>query len=422
MKKLPLVPKGDREAQNESVQVHKTLSERFKRARWILLAVLIVFSSVMLLFGSQSINYENFLFLLRDLDAEYHADADATGIGVSYDADTDMSARVFKKHLIVTDTESVHLYGLSGYKVFSYPHSYENPCIAVSDQYFAVYDAGGHTFSVYNTLGLLYESKAYDQPIVDMDISSNGICAIVTKTKANRSSVCVLDRDFEMIAAYNTTRYITKARLSSDGDTLITSSIYTNNGVPITVVQAYEVGDDEEHFKIEYPRTSSAINTGSSALPLDVGVIGSSIATVCNTGVLFCDDDGDSDYFYAYLDNLPNEAGDLFAASYGEGRIALLFRDRAQDSRCHLRVLDGDGDPIHDENETIVIDDYISALAYHNQTLFLLSPNYVYRLSKGGTLKQTKLTSSGDVLTFAAFDDQTAVISYRDRTVSVSFD
>lgn len=419
---MPLVPKGDREAQSESVQLHKALSERFRRARWILLAVLIVFSSVMLFFGNQSINYENFLFLLRDLDAEYHADADATGIGVSYDADEGMSARVFGKHLIVTDSESIHLYGLSGYKVFSYPHNYENPCIAVSDQYFAVYDAGGHTFSVYNALGLLHESKAYLQPIVDMDISSNGICAIVTKTKANRSSVCVLDRDFEIAVAYNTTRYVTKARLSSDGDVLFTSSVYTNNGIPVTVVQAYEVGEDEQQFKIEYPRTSSAISSGSSALPLDVALIGSSVATICNTGVLFCDDDGDGDYFYSYLDNLPSEAGDLFAANCGDGRIALLFRDRAQDSRCHLRVLDGDGDPLHDEHETIVIDDYISALAYHRQTLFLLSPSYVYRLSKGGTLKQIKLSSNGDVLTFAAFDDQTAIISYRDRTVSVSFD
>ena len=256
-----MIPQNAGEITDVSVRFHRTWAERFRRAKWFVLLFLFIFVLLMLLFCKGSINYETFLFLLRDLDAEYHADTDAGGIGVYYDADTEMSCQVFKDHLIVVDTRQVSLYGLSGYRVFSYPHNYQNPSITVSDNYFIVYDLGGYGFSLYNAVGLLQENDQFDFPILDATVASNGTFGILTKNQTYRSTVQIYDSSAKLLASYHTMRYATRIKLNENASRIQIASVYIDsadtgaqeNGVPRMVLQTYEVGKKREIYYLEYP-------------------------------------------------------------------------------------------------------------------------------------------------------------------------
>ncbi len=425
MNKLPLVSPQDDAVTEETVRLHRRRAEFFRRAKWLVILVITLFSLTMLLFFRDSINYENFLFLVRDLDAEYNADVDETGIGVTYDADSQMVCRVFKKHLVMVDTTHINLYGLSGYAVFSYAHHYLNPAIAISENYFVVYDLGGYQFAVYNAVGELYQSKIYDYPITDISIAKDGTFAVVTKTDTYCSTVQVFDNRFERVASYNTMRYVTKAILSENAGKILIASVHVQSGVPKTVLQSYPVGSDKESFRLEHP-TGDATGGGlfaSATIPLDVSYMsGGASAVLCDTGVLFCDADGDLRSFYSYIANLPSSAGDLVTAAFGDDRVALLFRDKVNEGISHLTVLDGRGRPILQAGGFLTVDDGIKMMDYHKGSLMLLSSSHVYRLEKSGKLIAVPLTGTGEVLAFSAYDASVAVICYTDRTSALYFD
>ncbi len=423
MKKLPLVPPESGTASEASLQSQKFFSEAFRRTKWFVLLFLVLFVLLMLLFRGDQINYENFMFLVRDLDAEYNAEIDEAGIGVTYDVDSDMVCQVFKNHLVMIDTSQVNLYGLSGYGVFSYPHEYRLPCITASENYFIVYDLGGYRFSVYNAVGCLYESKPCEYPITDAYIADNGTFCIVTGNQTYCSTVQVYNDRFSLLASYNTMRYVTKAMLSRDAKSLLMASTYVKSGVSRVVLQSYRLGEEDYDFRVEYPEATEMNGLLNSVIPLNVSYFydhGS--AVLCDTGVMFCSSDGDWNKFYSYADNLSADVGALSLAAYGQDQMALLFVDKVNDGLMHLWVLDEEGNPLYDSGSTITVNDRILAADYDGNTLFLLSATHAYRMEKSGKLSSTMLTQSGEFLSFSAYRANTAIVSYKDKTVAVRFD
>lgn len=431
MKKRPLVPQNAGEITDVSVRFHRTWAERFRRARWFVLLFLFVFVLMMLLFCKGSINYETFLFLLRDLDAEYHADADTGGIGVYYDADTKMTCQVFKDHLIVIDTRQVCLYGLSGYRVFSYAHNYQNPSVTVSDNYFIVYDLGGYGFSFYNAVGCLYENDDYDFPILDATVADNGTFGILTKNQTYRSTVQVYDNSCKLLASYHTMRYVTRIKLNENASRIQIASVYIDskdtgnmeNGVPRMVLQAYEMGKDREIYYLEYPSGSltDVALSASSVIPIDICNLNNrTVGVLCNNGVLFASNSGKLNLFYSFLNDLPSSVGKLSSVAFGDGQLALLFLDDVNESKKHLVVLNNRGTFVYDG--TIALDDNIIALSYKGNTLFLLSPTHVYKLEKNGKLTSVLLGEHSEIVGFFAYDSSTAIVSYEEKTVAISFD
>lgn len=424
MNKRPLIPQSAGEVTDISVRYHQKWSERFRRAKWFVLIFLFLFAFLMLVFFKTSINYENFLFLLRDLDAEYNAGTDNRGIGVYYDADTEMTCQVFKHHLIVVDTGHIYLYGLSGYRVFTYPHEYRNPCVAISDNYFIVYDLGGYGFTLYNAVGLLYENTSYDYPILDASVADDGTFAILTKNQTYRSSVQVFSRHYEHIGSYHTMRYVTRIDLNEEGTHIRIASVYmdVDSGVPRTVLQAYRIGEKKESFRLEYPNTdiTDTALAASSTVPLDVGNIGNNIALLCNNGVLFCTSGGKLDNFFSFSNDLPSGIGKLSTAAYGEGQLALLFLDSVNESKKHLCIINSANGVIL--KSIVAVDDNITAMSYDENTLFLLSPSHVYKADKNGKLTSIELKEKGEIVGFSAYNTSTAIVSYADKTVGIKFD
>lgn len=431
MKKRPLIPQSAGEITDVSVRFHHTWAERFRRAKWFVLLFLLIFVLLMLLFCKGSINYETFLFLLRDLDAEYHADTDAGGIGVYYDADTEMSCQVFKDHLIVIDTRQVSLYGLSGYRVFSYPHNYQNPSVAVSDDYFIVYDLGGYSFSLYNAVGLLHENNQFDFPILDATVANNGTFGILTQNQTYRSTVQVYDSSCELLASYHTMRYATRIKLNENATRIQIASVYIDsaetgaqeNGVPRMVLQTYEVGKKREIYYLEYPSGSLAnvAMSSSSVVPIDIcNLSNRTVGVLCNNGLLFASSGGKLQMFYSFLNDLPSSVGALSSAAFGEGQVALLFLDGVNESKKHLLVLNSQGGMLY--GGAIALDDNVKFLSYHESTLFLLSPTHVYKLEKNGKLNSIPLGEHTEMIGFSAYGSSTAIVSYEEKTVAFSFD
>lgn len=431
MKKRPLVPQSAGEITDVSVRFHRTWAERFRRAKWFVLLFLFIFVLLMLLFCKGSINYETFLFLLRDLDAEYHADTDEGGIGVYYDADTQMTCQLFKDHLIVIDTRQVSLYGLSGYRVYSYNHHYKNPAVAVSDGYFIVYDLGGYGFSFYNAVGLLHENDDYDFPILDVTVADNGTFGVLTKNQTYRSTVQLYDSSCKLLASYHTMRYVTRINLNENASRIQIASVYidstdaggSENGVPRMVLQAYEVGKDKELYFLEYPEgtlTDVALSA-SSVIPIDICNLNSrTVGVLCNNGFLIASNGGKLRLFYSFLNDLPASVGTLSCAAFGEGQAALLFLDAVNESRKHLVVLNSQGTFVYDK--PIAIDDHMIHMSYKGSTLFLLSPSHVYKLEKNGKLSSIALGEHSEIVGFCAYDSKTALVSYEEKTVAITFD
>ena len=73
-------------------------------------------------------------------------------------------------------------------------------------------------------------------------------------------------------------------------------------------------------------------------------------------------------------------------------------------------------------DKPIAIDDHVILMSYKGSTLFLLSPSHVYKLEKNGKLSSIALGEHSEIVGFCAYDSKTALVSYEEKTVAITFD
>ena len=201
-----------------------SLSDRYSKASHILYMSLLVCFVLTLMFNSRVLTYNNFSYLLRDLDAAAELASESYN-SISYTNNDSRVTRYFRGGVITASTNDVAIYTATGRKTLHINQSFVSPEIASSKKYAIVYDLGGNNYSIYNSFTKVHSNET-DYPISYIAAADNGWYAVVSKDAEHSSVVCLYDNDFKLRATYSFAKgYVFSVSINGNGTRIAIISV-----------------------------------------------------------------------------------------------------------------------------------------------------------------------------------------------------
>lgn len=299
------------------------VSKRYKAAKFLTLAVLLCYLIVMMCMHRSSITYDNLMYLVRDFETD--VDVSSKGFeGISYGQSDRMSFAFYKDRLAVATGGGFTLYNTTGAVELEYGHSMENPKIEAGDKYALVYDIGGVSYSIYNTIARV-STKNAEFVLQGAHMSDSGEYALITRSKENRYLVSFYDSSFRELTRVYKDKYVTDVALSHDGKKYaIVSCDVTSSDFTVEIMSGTVRSDSCSTFTLD------------GLLPLSVGWFDDgSFAVVCDSAVIFADGEGNmtSRYDYGSMILVTSDiSGDRLLVTGGENTVGSLSKGVLLDS------------------------------------------------------------------------------------------
>ena len=356
----------------EKNEYYLAVSRRYRHARLITLAVLLLFALTMMTAFSEDITTANLLYLMRDIN--WSSSGGDAFSGVSYAADPIQRFDIYRGELLYVTGRETKLYSATGGLGLSTSISYEEPVTSVSDKYVLVYDLGGVGFSVYNTFSELYREEL-DYAIVDADMAGSGDFIIVAGGREDRATVYLYNDDFKRRSIYHKSDYVSGAALSDDASKLVITSFGVDGGSYYTDVVFYTVGAD----------TSDATRRISGEYPLSVSRMGDGFAVMTTAGVYIYGADGSERGHYIH-------GGGVGMAACSDSYVLLTMPKNALGNENGIVILDGNAVVCYNA----VIDEKLvdAAISDHGEA-FLLSQSHAVMIDIAEGTERTSAVGAG---------------------------
>lgn len=193
------------------------IAKRFRVLTYLLLAGMIVFIIAMFSVNRDEITVENLRYFLRYIDTR-QAEKSATTDTIVY-GDTESIVRfgVYRNGLAAIGRDRVQIFDLTGEEILDIHQSNAAPQLLTSDEYMLIYNIGGTTFQVYNSLSKEYE-ESFEYPIGCAALGDTGTFLITTRSMEYRSVVQVYNPHFAQIYRwYSPDKHVMDASFR-DGD------------------------------------------------------------------------------------------------------------------------------------------------------------------------------------------------------------
>jgi len=379
-------------------------SEHFRTAKTVSLLAFISTILISVFFFGDSITYDNFQLLVRNIDSEYYSSSETTQNVIYHNSDNHTVFDELNGNLIIAENQTVSLYSMSGRKIYSYSDKFNSPVIVSSDKYFIVYEQNGKKFSVYGKVGLLYQNEACEFPISNAYISDSGKFLIATKSRENSACVLLYNENFSLIGKYENSRYLISCSLSDDGKYVALATAEAENGIYNTVTTLYRTSNAEQLFKAEKKGT----------FPLKVYFTPQNkVLMCCADGVLTYNSDG------SIISEYPYKSDSLTHISYnGKDRIALVFSSEERIDKSSVNIIDISGKLIYNNKDINKIND----ISYKNGDLYLLSDNMILKKSEKNELSEKIVNSSSLIRRIFAYKNDGVIAVSDDASFLVNFD
>ena len=208
-----------------------SLADKYSIVSHILYIVLVACLVFTLLFNSKLLTYNNFNYLLRDLDSAAEI-ASQNYNSISYTNDELRVTKSFRGGIITASTSDIAIYTATGEKTLYANEIFVSPEIVSSQKYAIVYEHGGYNYNVYNSFANVHSSKS-THPISLISVSDNGSYAVVSKDNEHSSVVYLYDNDFQLMNTYLfASKYVFSVSINPEG-----------NRIAIVTVEATSDGD-----------------------------------------------------------------------------------------------------------------------------------------------------------------------------------
>ena len=403
MNLLPHTELYDEEIKNQKKYFSKW-SEYFRIAKTVSLLAFISTVLISVFFFGDSITYDNFQLLIRNIDSEYYSSSEKSQNVIYYNSDNNTVFEELDGNLIIAENQTVSLYSMSGRKIYSYSDSFTSPLVVTSDKYFIVYEQNGKKFSVYGKIGLLYQEDTCEFPITCAYISNSGKFLIGTKSREYSTCVLMYNEKFSLIGKYENSRYLISCSLSQDGKYVALATAEAENGVYKTVTTLYNTSSIEPDFKAEVPGT----------FPLKIYFTKQNRVLLCCADVaLVYNLDGSINSSFTY------NRDTLTHLSYnGNDRIALVFSSEERIDKSSVNVIDISGKLIYNNRNV----NNVSDISYKNDTLYLLSDSMITELSENGEITEKALNSSRLIRRIFEYKGRSVIAVSNDASYLVNFE
>ena len=402
MELLPKKELYDEELKSQKNHFFKW-SEYFRTAKTFSLLAFISVILISVFFFGESITYDNFQLLIRNIDSEYYSSSEKSQTVIYHNSDNRTVFEELNGNLIIAENQTVSLYSMSGRKIYSYSDSFTSPIIVASEKYFIVYEQNGNKFSIYGNVGLLYQNDTCEFPISNAYMSDSGKFLIATKSRENSTCVLLYNEKFSLIGKYENSRYLTSCSLSNDGKYISLATVEAENGIYNTVTTLYRTSNAEQVFKVEK----------ENSFPLKIYFTPQNkVLLFCDDGVLVYNYDGSINSTYTYKDVLTH-------VSYnGKDRIALVFSSQERIDKSSVNIIDISGKLIYNNKDIYKIND----ISYKNDDLYLLSENMILKLSEKNEMSEKIVNSSSLIRRIFSYKNEGVIAVSNDASFLVNFE
>lgn len=213
------------------------------RLRWAkyLCVLLTVAAALLFLFAYRTnITYENLCYLLRDVDEAGNAGRAADSF--TYTAADTNFLLPFRGDLAVCSSSGVTLYRAAGGRTFEDSLRFEAPVAEASDKYMVVYDIGGTSYALYNSISRVFDGKT-DSPIFDCAVADGGSSAVLTRAATGGFRIRTYSKNFDLTGELTRSGYVSDIGYLDDGRLYICESSVSGASL-VTTLSLYTPGHD----------------------------------------------------------------------------------------------------------------------------------------------------------------------------------
>lgn len=369
------------------------VSDVFKGFKYLCYTVLVLFLIFMISMWRDRLTYDNFKYMLKDLDTSSADTGSSEYLPIDYDTLTNPDFAFFRGDIAVAGSNRLSLYNSSGNRLYTDTRSISKPVIRTGDKYMLAYDIGGYSYTLYNSFSQLYEGTT-SYAITCADIADDGSFLLVTGARDAKYVVSMYNNSFKQIANYYKDKYVTGAYLRRDGSALAIISADSDGG---TVAGEVMICDRDAE-------TARAVYTLKGVLPLyahwfDDGAL----AVVCDKGIWFFSADGDMTGSYTAVEN------GITRAAYCGSMMAVVYSDNIVGSDNTVLVFDSAGDMIYNYTVSERIEAIAITDAVQIADVFTLS-------SDDAAATRIKRTDSGEVTA----ETETALLTGSEKEIIVT--
>lgn len=259
---------------------YKKISERYRAAGFLLILVFVLFLGVMLIKYGEYITYDNFVYLMRDFDSM----RDSGGAyNIKYPAVEDGKFAPFKGGVAVHSGGLFTLYDSTGVELVSRNESMSSPTMSAGKEYLLLYDIGGRTYSLYNSLTRVMSHQA-EGNIICASVSDGGAFSVTYESKEARYVTDVYGKALTRTMRIYKDKYVVSSAVSDDGE-------------HVAVVSAFE-SEYGYGFELSFYASGSADPVGTvtedMAFPLYLyGMKDGNFVLICDSSIRFYSSSGE---------------------------------------------------------------------------------------------------------------------------------
>lgn len=375
------------------------VSERYRLAAFALFFVFIAFCGIILVRYSEYISYDNFVYLIRDLDSRHLSDRDSIP---EFDLELDDSAvmRPFRDGFVVAERGAVTLYDSTGVKLLSESESFSYPALAVSDKYIIAYDIGGKSYSVYNSVTRIV-SKQTEKAIVCASVCDNGTFIVTTESDDAKYATEMYNTALKNTCHFFTDEFVVSAAVGDGGGQIAAASI-SENGADYACAVAFSRTTDKTTYSTLYY---------SMSLPLELSALdGGGFVLVCDDAIRFFSSNGEQTAEHTVFGN------GLVAFDAEPWGAILVCAENSMGTQNRVYVFDSEGNIIYNAAHNgrvtdvrIALEDgeFVGYLSGKNSVTFLLANGSEQSVSVDGTAEHL-IETSGSL--YACFDGRASAV------------
>ena len=377
-----------------------------RRIRIVMIALVFVLAAFLVFMLSRyrsEITVENLKYFLRYIDTRQAEKSATTDVIVYDDIDSIVQFGVFKNSIAVVGYDQAQLYDLTGEATLNVSKVNAQPTLLCSDKYMMVYNVGGTTFQLYNSLSCVYE-ESYDFGIGVAALGDTGRFLISSRSIEYRSVVNVYDKDFEPIYRWYTPDKLVMAADFANGDSefLIAALGNRDDGSFYTEILLCET--DKEEKKLDFVLNDEIIY--KARYTEDGGFI-----LIGGKAVYFYDKDGALTTEVTYGGYTPVNVDTDGDMTY------FVVNQNVVGSNYHITVMDKNGkllyqNPIYGE---------ITKVLTHGNAVYVLLDRSVVRIAME-TGNQIEKEVPTNAITLLSLDEGSLALCYAGETQVLNID
>ena len=195
----------DSEIKRRKNRYYEKVSDRYRTVGVLMILCLAVFGGALLLKFGEYITYDNFVYLIRDFNSVTDSASDYTE--VSYQAQDSDVYVPFRDGFAAVGNSRVIVFDVGGSPLLTDEVSLSYPATASSEKYLLVYDIGGTTYSLYNSITRVIKNET-DMPIISASVADDGSYIIVTEGKESKYLVKLYNSAFKLKMTVRKDKYV----------------------------------------------------------------------------------------------------------------------------------------------------------------------------------------------------------------------